>query len=355
MDFEKNPLMNDTSRCRREVKRWLALVALTLAALLTGMVSAVTAPSPASREIANFLMIASVTAIICSLFGVKQSNDHCRSVQYGLSVFEAMKKDLEGTESELTSARYDVTDAQSDLYFAKKNAEALQDELASVKSELEETRGRLYEAENELAQTQECLYRTENVLEETRDWLCETDDALVQTRDQLNETKRQRDGLQSERDDLQSKLNTARIISVRRLIERNELQDQNDGLRKELHEAKMDLEWSRGLHANAKALIAGLKRQITDLEKARSERDDLQGRNDDLCKKLNASTEKVDWLRREYFKVWRKTLRQSYNAKRQAVNLESILKNLDEATEIADLREKLKMVINGLSAEDSRE
>lgn len=123
MDFEKNPLMNDTSRCRREVRRWLALVALTLAALLTGMVSAATAPSPASREIANFLMIASVTAIICSLFGIKQSNDHCRSVQYGLSVFEAMKKDLEGTEIEL-----------------------------------EETRGRLHEVENELAQTQEWLY-----------------------------------------------------------------------------------------------------------------------------------------------------------------------------------------------------
>ena len=153
--------MNDISRCRREVKRWLALVALTLAALLTGMVSAVTAPSPEAQEIANFLMIASVTAIICSLFGVKQSNDHCRSVQYGLSVFEAMKKDLEGTEIELTSARYDVTDAQSDLYFAKKNAETLQDELTSVRAELEET----------------------------RDWLCETDDALVQTRDRLEETE----------------------------------------------------------------------------------------------------------------------------------------------------------------------
>lgn len=154
MDFEKNPLMNDISRCRREVKRWLALVALTLAALLTGMVSAVTAPSPEAQEIANFLMIASVTAITFSLFGIKQSNDHCRSVQYGLSVFEAMKKDLEGTESKL-----------------------------------EETRGRLDEAENELAQTQEWLYRTENVLEETRDWLCETDDALVQTRDRLDDTK----------------------------------------------------------------------------------------------------------------------------------------------------------------------
>lgn len=175
MDFEKNPLMNDTSRCRREVRRWLALVALTLAALLTGMVSA----SPESQEFVGLLTIVCAATTICAFFGIRQCSDHCRSVQYGLSVFEAMKKDLEGTESELTSARYDVTDAQSDLYFAKKNAEALQDELASVKSELEETRGRLYEAENELAQTQECLYRTENVLEETRDWLCETDDALV--------------------------------------------------------------------------------------------------------------------------------------------------------------------------------
>ena len=91
---------------------------------------------------------------------------------------------------------------------------------------------------------------------------------------------------------LQDRLNTARRISVRRLIERNELQDQNDGLRKELHEAKMDLEWSRGLRADAKE---------------------------------------------------------------QAASLENILKNLDEATEIADLREKLKMVINRLSSEDSRE
>lgn len=175
MDFEKNPLMNDTSRCRREVKRWLALVALTLAALLTGMVSAVTAPSPASREIANFLMIASVTAIICSLFGVKQSNDHCRSVQYGLSVFEAMKKDLEGTESELTSARYDVTDAQSDLYFAKKNAKALQDELDATKLELQ--------------QVQERLYETEDELEKTRGWLDETENELYKSWDDLDSAK----------------------------------------------------------------------------------------------------------------------------------------------------------------------
>lgn len=276
--------MNDISRCRREVKRWLALVALTLAALLTGMVSAVTAPSPEAQEIANFLMIASVTAIICSLFGVKQSNDHCRSVQYGLSVFEAMKKDLEGTEIELTSARYDVTDAQSDLYFAKKNAETLQDELTSVRAELEET----------------------------RDWLCETDDALVQTRDRLEETEdelasvkfelskaklklRRKEGeaqlaercyedlrkacsettldllrTKRERDDLQSELATARRFARRLLAERNEL-------RYQLVEARIGFEFFQGEYIKAGALIADAKEQIKGLESAVEVRDKVIG------------------------------------------------------------------------------
>lgn len=140
---------------------------------------------------------------------------------------------------------------------AKKNAEALQDKIATTEQELED-------AYNNLDSAYDML----------RDKSVAVDKAL-----QNAET-------------LQDRLNTARRISVRRLIERNELQDQNDGLRKELHEAKMDLEWSRGLRADAKE---------------------------------------------------------------QAASLENILKNLDEATEIADLREKLKMVINRLSSEDSRE
>lgn len=284
MDFEKNPLMNDISRCRREVKRWLALVALTLAALLTGMVSAVTAPSPEAQEIANFLMIASVTAITFSLFGIKQSNDHCRSVQYGLSVFEAMKKDLEGTESKL-----------------------------------EETRGRLDEAENELAQTQEWLYRTENVLEETRDWLCETDDALVQTRDRLEETEdelasvkfelskaklklRRKEGeaqlaercyedlrkacsettldllrTKRERDDLQSELATARRFARRLLAERNELIAERDELRYQLVEARIGFEFFQGEYIKAGALIADAKEQIKGLESAVEVRDKMIG------------------------------------------------------------------------------
>lgn len=242
MDFEKNPLMNDISRCRREVKRWLALVALTLAALLTGMVSAVTAPSPEAQEIANFLMIASVTAIICSLFGIKQSNDHCRSVQYGLSAFEAMKKDLKGVESELTSARYDVTDAQSDLYFAKKNAEALQDELASVKSELSE-------AKFKLRRTEEDAKLTERYCESLRRTYRK---AMLE----LLEVKRQRD--------------TARRIAKKLIAKRN-------NLRYELTKARIGFEFYQHEYADAEARVADAKKQIKDLERDVKIRDKVIG------------------------------------------------------------------------------
>lgn len=284
MDFEKSPLMNDISRCRREVKRWLALVALTLAALLTGMVSAVTAPSPEAQEIANFLMIASVTAIICSLFGVKQSNDHCRSVQYGLSVFEAMKKDLEGTEIELTSARYDVTDAQSDLYFAKKNAETLQDELTSVRAELEETRDWLEETEDELASVKFELSKAKLKLrrKEGEAQLAERcyEDlrkACSETTLDLLRTKRERDDLQSERDDLQSELATARRFARRLLAERNELIAERDELRYQLVEARIGFEFFQGEYIKAGALIADAKEQIKGLESAVEVRDKVIG------------------------------------------------------------------------------
>lgn len=269
--------MNDISRCRREVKRWLALVALTLAALLTGMVSAVTAPSPEAQEIANFLMIASVTAIICSLFGVKQSNDHCRSVQYGLSVFEAMKKDLEGTEIELTSARYDVTDAQSDLYFAKKNAETLQDELTSVRAELEETRDRLEETEDELASVKFELSKAKLKLRRKEGEAQLAERCYEDLRKACSETTLDLLRTKRERDDLQSELATARRFARRLLAERNELIAERDELRYQLVEARIGFEFFQGEYIKAGALIADAKEQIKGLESAVEVRDKVIG------------------------------------------------------------------------------
>lgn len=276
MDFEKNPLVNDISRCQREAKRWLALVALTLAALFTGMVSA----SPESQEFVGLLTIVCAATIISAFFGVKRSNDHCRSVQYGLSVFEAMKKDLEGTQSELTSARYDVTDAQSDLYFAKKNAKALQDELDATKLELQQVQERLYETEDELEKTRGWLDETENELYKSWDDLDSVKSELREAKLELRRTGEDAkfnelcyeslrktysettlDLLKTrrERDGLQSKLVAVRRFARRLLAERNKLQH-------ELTEAKIGFEWFLSLYYEAEERIRFAKEQIERLE-----------------------------------------------------------------------------------------
>lgn len=312
MDLE-SPLKRGITQCRHEAKRWLAMVVFTLATLVIAICINAMWPSLELQQAVNLLAAASVMAIICTFFGVKQCLNSNESIQYGLSAFRDLRRSLEDVESEKVGLRKalqqfrssylmllldfesvvcDEAKLQKQLDATKQRLEDTRDELVSAGYAIESIRNGFCQAKKNAEALQDSLDATEDKLEQVKDWLCETDDALVQTRDQLNETKRQRDGLQSERDDLQSKLNTARIISVRRLIERNELQKQNDELRKELNEAKMDLEWSRGLHADAKE---------------------------------------------------------------QAASLENVLKNLDEATEIADLREKLKMVINRLSSEDSHE
>lgn len=305
MELE-SPLKRGITQCRHEAKRWLAMVVFTLATLVIAICINAMRPSLELQQAVNLLAAASVMAIICSLFGVKQCLNSNESIQYGLSAFRDLRRSLEDVESEKADLREalqqfrssylmllldfesvvcDEAKLQKELDATKQRLEDTRDELVSAGYVIESIRNGFCQAKKNAEALQDSLDATEDKLEQVKDWLCETDDALVQTRDQLNETKRQRDGLQN-------KLNTARIISVRRLIERNELQEQNDELRKELKEAKMDLEWSRGLRADAKE---------------------------------------------------------------QAASLENVLKNLDEATEIADLREKLKMVINRLSSEDSRE
>lgn len=162
----------------------------------------------------------------------------------------------------------------------------------------------------------------------------------------------ERNGLRTERDELLAEIDK---LKRENFALREELGDTDDALVESCSQLASVCSKLDGLQSKLSKLVAERNQLQYEVYGIRKEHDKLQTENDDLCKKLKKSTEKVDWFRREYFEVWRKTLRQSYNAKRQVASLESILKNLDEATEIADLREKLKMVINGLSAEDSRE
>lgn len=242
-------LQRRTKRYWRKTKWCSVFVLFTLANLLITICISAVWSSQESQVFAK-LSVNTCVMLACSFLVIKQRLDANKSIRSEQLAFEGLTADFKGVEASNDRLK-------GSLKRSLTNCRKLRKELSTTKRELED-------AYNNLDSAYDML----------RDKSVAVDKAL-----QNAET-------------LQDRLNTARRISVRRLIERNELQDQNDGLRKELHEAKMDLEWSRGLRADAKE---------------------------------------------------------------QAASLENILKNLDEATEIADLREKLKMVINRLSSEDSRE
>lgn len=267
MDFDS--LKSRARKCLDEARYWWLAIVLLEVIFLAAVCAKLFWPSPESREFLKLASIAVVVGLAYSFFGIRQClNANKSEFQTELDL---SKRKLEKTEKRLYVCHGLLDEAKRNFVNAEVSNDRLKKSLRwsltncrKLRKELSTTKRELEDAYNNLDSAYDML----------RDKSVAVDKAL-----QNAET-------------LQDRLNTARRISVRRLIERNELQDQNDGLRKELHEAKMDLEWSRGLRADAKE---------------------------------------------------------------QAASLENVLKNLDEATEIADLREKLKMVINRLSSEDSRE
>lgn len=360
-------LQRRTKRYWRKTKWCSVFVLFTLANLLITICISAVWSSQESQVFAK-LSVNTCVMLACSFLVIKQRLDANKSIRSEQLAFEGLTADFKGVEAsndrlrmELSESQLKCIDLQTkldaatlDLEKARRENDGFREELKGAKANEKADLEKALEAlKKELAVAQEKLDLIKSFLRDEitaydtlsdadvlrlvlraineRDWLRKklegaeaSSDRLKgslkrsltncrKLRKELSTTKRELEDAYNNLDSaydmlrdksvavdkalqnaetLQDRLNTARRISVRRLIERNELQDQNDGLRKELHEAKMDLEWSRGLRADAKE---------------------------------------------------------------QAASLENILKNLDEATEIADLREKLKMVINRLSSEDSRE
>ena len=360
-------LQRRTKRYWCKTKWCSVFVLFTLANLLiTICISAVW--SSQEPQVFAKLSVNTCVMLACSFLVIKQRLDANKSIRSEQLAFEGLMADFKGVEAsndrfrmELSESQLKCIDLQTkldaatlDLEKARRENDGFREELKGAKANEKADLEKALEAlKKELAVAQEKLdliksfFRDEITAYDTlsdadvlrlvlraineRDWLRKklegaeaSSDRLKgslkrsltncrKLRKELSATKRELadaynnldsaydmlrdksvavDKALQNAETLQDRLNTARRISARRLIERNELQEQNDELRKELKEATMDLEWSRGLRADAKE---------------------------------------------------------------QAAMLEDILKNLDEATEIADLREKLKMVINRLSSEDSRE
>lgn len=201
---------------------------------------------------------------------------------------------------------------QEKLVKSERENGELQDELASVRAELEETRGRLYEADvqfekslGELVSVRaelrkvklELLHAKEEAnlaklhYESLRKAYSEATLDLLKIRSELKDTRSKLDltnrilcdeivaadnalydaeALQSERDDLQSKLATARRFVRRLLAERNKL-------RYELTKARIGFGFFRREYVDAEARVAYAQQQIKDLESAVEARDDVIG------------------------------------------------------------------------------
>ena len=280
MDFEKNPLERDTKRCRRAAKCWLALVVFTLAALAIAICINAAFPSLELQGVVSLLAIASVMAIICSFFGIKQSNDHCKSVQYGLSVFEAMKMELEDTQSEKDDLHKALQWFQSSCRDLLCDLEAAECEKAKLQRSFEVCMSELENNRNEL--TSVC-----STIDSILANFCQAKKNAKALQDKLDKAKHERDDLQSKLDSaygmlrdeivaadnalydaevLQNKLDVAWRVAGRRLIELNKLQTVNSELQYELKEAKIGFEWYLHLYYEAEKRIAHAKEQIEHLE-----------------------------------------------------------------------------------------
>ena len=406
-------LQRRTKRYWRKTKWCSVFVLFTLANLLITICISAVWSSQESQVFAK-LSVNTCVMLACSFLVIKQRLDANKSIRSEQLAFEGLTADFKGVEAsndrlrmELSESQLKCIDLQTkldaatlDLEKARRENDGFREELKGAKANEKADLEKALEAlKKELAVAQEKLDLIKSFLRDEitaydtlsdadvlrlvlraineRDWLRKE---LSATKRKLEDTQKalglanlnadnalyardtardiakgvisERNGLRTERDELLAEIDK---LKRENFALREELGDTDDALVESCSQLASVCSKLDGLQSKLSKLVAERNQLQYEVYGIRKEHDKLQTENDDLCKKLKKSTEKVDWFRREYFEVWRKTLRQSYNAKRQVASLESILKNLDEATEIADLREKLKMVINGLSAEDSRE
>lgn len=357
-------LQRRTKRYWRKTKWCSVFVLFTLANLLITICISAVWSSQESQVFAK-LSVNTCVMLACSFLVIKQRLDANKSIRSEQLAFEGLTADFKGVEAsndrlrmELSESQLKCIDLQTkldaatlDLEKARRENDGFREELKGAKANEKADLEKALEAlKKELAVAQEKLDLIKSFLRDeitAYDTLSDADVLRLVLR-AINE----RDWLRTERDELLAEIDK---LKRENFALREELGDTDDALVESCSQLASVCSKLDGLQSKLSKLVAERNQLQYEVYGIRKEHDKLQTENDDLCKKLKKSTEKVDRFRREYFEVWRKTLRQSYNAKRQVASLENILKTLDEATEIADLREKLKMVINRLSSEDSRE
>lgn len=281
MELE-SPLKRGITQCRHEAKRWLAMVVFTLATLVIAICINAMWPSLELQQAVNLLAAASVMAIICSLFGVKQCLNSNESIQYGLSAFRDLRRSLEDVESEKDALQKKLQQFRSSYLMLLLDFESATCDKAKLQKELDATKQRLEDTRDELVSAGYAIESIRNGFCQAKKNAKALQDNLDIARRELEDTRRKLDLTNRIlRDEivaadnalydvgvLQNKLDIAKRVAGRRLIEGNRLRSEVNSLNKKLNEATKKADWFQLECLNAKALIADAKKQIADLESA---------------------------------------------------------------------------------------
>ena len=284
----ENSLKSGANKRRLGEKLWLVFVLANAVLFLVAVCISVFWPSELPKFVSSLTIVSGLALIYAYLI------EWC----------------LDALVSKQSKSALEILERDNDKLREENNE--LQKELASVRAELEETRGRLYEADvqfekslGELVSVRaelrkvklELLHAKEEAnlaklhYESLRKAYSEATLDLLKIRSELKDTRSKLDltnrilcdeivaadnalydteALQSERDDLQSKLATARRFVRRLLAERNKL-------RYELTKARIGFGFFRREYVDAEARVAYAQQQIKDLESAVEARDDVIG------------------------------------------------------------------------------
>lgn len=243
---------------------WPLVAAIGLYALGQPLPSLALLTSPrflAMQLIVDYAVM--LTFVACALLFNKRTAKHANvidelQIENDNIQEKLVKSERENGElqDELASVRAELRKVKLELLHAKEEANLAKLHYESLRKAYSEATLDLLKIRSELKDTRSKLDLTNRIL---CDEIVAADNALYDA-----------EALQSERDDLQSKLATARRFVRRLLAERNKL-------RYELTKARIGFGFFRREYVDAEARVAYAQQQIKDLESAVEARDDVIG------------------------------------------------------------------------------
>jgi len=256
----ENSLKSGANKRRLGEKLWLVFVLANAVLFLVAVCISVFWPSELPKFVSSLTIVSGLALIYAYLIEWCLDALVSKQSKSALEILERdndkLREENNELQKELASVRAELRKVKLELLHAKEEANLAKLHYESLRKAYSEATLDLLKIRSELKDTRSKLDLTNRIL---CDEIVAADNALYDA-----------EALQSERDDLQSKLATARRFVRRLLAERNKL-------RYELTKARIGFGFFRREYVDAEARVAYAQQQIKDLESAVEARDDVIG------------------------------------------------------------------------------